>query len=69
LNHYMKTLAWMLLPVILAFAMGCAQTQSFMKADSTRVSQEEKSDFAISPKGAGESTDWMMYQDEQGGGP
>ena len=65
----MQTLAWMLLLLILTFALGCAQTQQFMKEDSSMVSQEEKSDFAISPKGAGESTDWMMYQDEQGGGP
>jgi hypothetical protein len=58
-----------LLLILLVFNLGCAQTQSFMKADSARVSQEEKSDFSIYPKGAGEQTDWMMYQEDEGGGP
>ncbi|MEJ2069791.1 MAG: hypothetical protein P8X65_05420 [Syntrophobacterales bacterium] len=58
-----------LLLMLLAFNLGCAQTQSFMKADSARVSQEEKSDFAIAPHGGGEQTDWMMYEDAEGGGP
>jgi hypothetical protein len=55
--------------MLLAFNLGCAQTQSFMKADSAKVSQEEKTDFSIAPKGAGESTDWMMYQEDEGAGP
>ena len=58
-----------LLLMLLAFNLGCAQTQSFMKADSAKVSQEEKTDFSIAPKGAGESTDWMMYQEDEGAGP
>ena len=69
MDHCLRTLGWLLLPLVLAFTLGCAQTQNFMKADSARVSQEEKSDFAITPKGAGEQTDWQMYEEEEGGGP
>jgi hypothetical protein len=69
MHHVMKIFGWLLLPLVLAFTLGCAQTQDFVKADSARVSQEEKSDFSIYPHGAGEQTDWMMYQDMEGGGP
>ncbi|MEJ2071048.1 MAG: hypothetical protein P8X65_13715 [Syntrophobacterales bacterium] len=69
MDHYLRNLGWMLLLMMLAFTLGCAQTQQFMKTDSARVSQEEKSDFSISPQGAGEQTDWMMYQEDEGGGP
>jgi hypothetical protein len=40
---------------------------TFMKEDSSLVSQEEKTDFSIYPKGSGESTDWLMYEEDQGG--
>ena len=69
MDHYCRTLGWMLLTMGLAFMLGCAQTQSFMKADNARVSQEEKTDFSISPQGAGGQTDWMMYQEDEGAGP
>ena len=45
MDHYLRNLGWMLLLMMLAFTLGCAQTQQFMKTDSARVSQEEKSDF------------------------
>mgnify|MGYP005841478969 CR=1 FL=1 len=69
MDHCLRILGWMLLPMVLAFILGCAQTQQFMKADSARVSQEEKTDFSIAPKGAGEQTDWLMYEEDEGGGP
>lgn len=57
-----------LLLMLLVFNLGCAQTQSVMKKDSSLVSQEEKTDFSIYPKGSGEQTDWQMYEEDQGGG-
>jgi hypothetical protein len=57
-----------LLLMLLVFNLGCAQTQSVMKKDSSLVSQEEKTDFSIYSKGSGEQTDWMMYEEDQGGG-
>ena len=68
MHPYLRSLGWLLLTLVLAFNLGCAQTQDFIKADSARVSQEEKSDFSIYPHGAGEETDWMMYQEMEGGG-
>jgi hypothetical protein len=58
-----------LLLMLLASNLGCAQTQSIMKKDSSLVSQEEKTDFSVYPKGSGEQTDWQMYEEDQGGGP
>ena len=57
-----------LLLMLLTLNLGCAQTQSIMKKDSSLVSQEEKTDFSIYSKGSGEQTDWMMYEEDQGGG-
>ena len=57
-----------LLLTLLTLNLGCAQTQSIMKKDSSLVSQEEKTDFSIYPKGSGEQTDWQMYEEDQGGG-
>jgi hypothetical protein len=47
---------------------GCAQTQSFLQEDSAAVKQNE-SMGDVDFRGAGASTDWSLYMDEEGGGP
>ena len=66
-DMHLKTFGGILLSLVLVFNLGCAQTQSFIKADSARVAQEEKQDFSIYPQGAGQETDWNMYESMEGG--
>lgn len=45
---------------------GCAQTQPVLQEDSATVKQREKMEW-VDPKGSGQSTDWGVYMDEEGG--
>jgi len=64
---------WLLSRVVIGLLLvlnlaGCAQTQTFLQEDSAAVKQQEKMEW-VEPQGSGQSTDWSLYMDEQGGGP
>ena len=46
---------------------GCAQTQPLLQEDNASIKQREKMEW-VDPKGSGQSTDWGVYMDEDGGG-
>ena len=53
--------------LVLVFNLaGCAQTQPVLQESGAAVKQNEKME-RVDPKGSGQSTDWGLYMDEEGG--
>ena len=53
--------------LVLVFNLvGCAQTQPVLQESGAAVKQNEKME-QVDPKGSGQSTDWGLYMDEEGG--
>jgi hypothetical protein len=66
--HKGRTLSVMIALGLALNLAGCAQTQPLLQEDSAAVKQREKMQW-VDPKGSGQSTDWGLYMDEEGGGP
>lgn len=66
--HKVRTLSGVVIVLALTLnLLGCAQTQPLLQEDSATVKQREKMEW-VEPKGSGQSTDWGVYMDEEGGG-
>jgi type IV pilus biogenesis protein CpaD/CtpE len=72
----MASKAWALPGVVIALALalnlaGCAQTgttQTGTVPQGGAYQQEQKMLWSTDPQGSGQSTDWDVYMDEEGGG-
>ena len=70
---------WVIASLVLTLA-GCAQTgttqtgtaaqtQTGSESQGSAYQQEQKMLWSTNPQGSGQSTDWSIYMDEEGGGP
>jgi len=63
--------SWVIASLVLTLA-GCAQTgttQTGSESQGSAYQQEQKMLWSTNPQGSGQSTDWSIYMDEEGGGP
>ena len=61
------TLSGVVIALVLVFNLvGCAQTQPVLQENGAAVKQNEKMEW-VDPNGSGQSTDWGVYMDEEGG--
>ena len=68
MTHIIQTLSDVIFALVLVFNLaGCAQNQPILQESGAALKQNEKMEW-VDPKGSGQSTDWDMYMDEEGGG-